>query len=228
MNNRNVRKQPKKVVFLEKQRITKIAINKMSDSTWIYKNSIIHTSDSILVIVEELVFIYHQTDVGRHDSLNTMETLQRSRTTKRGKINKAIRQIINVIKKNCGKKDQYIAKYRTQILKEILEHNLETHATACKYLNNSRHGKSLLRKQSFQIVDMCDAFIWTIFNLFDLNCTIDSKVRIIFFNYSKVTYIHFIIPYSMDIQAIVYVDFGVLWKTQVCWIEIFQSLFNTL
>ena len=59
MNNRNVRKQPKKVVFLEKQRITKIAINKMSDSTWIYKNSIIHTSDSILVIVEELVFIYY-------------------------------------------------------------------------------------------------------------------------------------------------------------------------
>ena len=30
MNNRNVRKQPKKVVFLEKQqRITKMAINKM-------------------------------------------------------------------------------------------------------------------------------------------------------------------------------------------------------
>ena len=94
---------------------------------------------------------------------------------------------------------QYIAKYRTQILKEIPEHNLETHATACKYLNNSSHGKSLLRKESPQIVDMCDAFIWTIFNLFDLNCTIDSKVRIIFFNYSKVTYIHFIIPYSMDI-----------------------------
>ena len=55
MNNRNVRKQPKKVVFLEKQQ----RITKMRSIKWMYKNSIIHTSDSILVIVEELVFIYY-------------------------------------------------------------------------------------------------------------------------------------------------------------------------
>ena len=49
------------------------------------RDSIIHTSDNVLVIVEELVFIYHLIDVSRHDYLNTMETLQCSRTTKRGK-----------------------------------------------------------------------------------------------------------------------------------------------
>ena len=27
--------------------------------------------------------------------------------------------------------------------------------------------------------------------------------------------------------AIIYKDFGTLWKTQVCWSEIFQSVFNT-
>ena len=42
------------------------------------RNSIIHTGDNILVIMEELVFIYHFIDVSRHDYLNTMETLQRA------------------------------------------------------------------------------------------------------------------------------------------------------
>ena len=47
------------------------------------RNSIIHTSFNILVTVEELVFIYHLIDVKRHDYLNTMETLQRGKITKR-------------------------------------------------------------------------------------------------------------------------------------------------
>ena len=59
---------------------------------------------------------------------------------------------------------------------KLNEPKLETNTTACKYLNKSRHGNLLLRKYSLQIVDMCDAFIWTLFNLFDPNCTIDSKV----------------------------------------------------
>ena len=48
-----------------------------------YKNPIIiHTSDNILVIVEELLTIYRSTDVSRHNYQNTMEILQCSRTTK--------------------------------------------------------------------------------------------------------------------------------------------------
>ena len=43
----------KKNMFLEKQRIIKMAINKMEK---------IHTSDSNLVIVEKLIFIYHRTN----------------------------------------------------------------------------------------------------------------------------------------------------------------------
>ena len=31
--------------------------------------------------MKELLFIYHLTDVNTHDYLNTMETVQRSRTT---------------------------------------------------------------------------------------------------------------------------------------------------
>ena len=42
-----------------------------------YKYSItIHTSDNILVMVEELLTIYRKTDVSSHDYQNTMETLQ--------------------------------------------------------------------------------------------------------------------------------------------------------
>ena len=37
----------------------------------------------ILVTMEELALIY---DVNRHDYLNTMDTVQRSKTTKRGKL----------------------------------------------------------------------------------------------------------------------------------------------
>ena len=42
-----------------------------------------HTVVSILILVtmKELLFIYHLTDVNTHDYLNTMETVQRSRTT---------------------------------------------------------------------------------------------------------------------------------------------------
>ena len=48
-----------------------------------FRNLIIHTSDKTLVIMKEFVFIYHLTDVNRY-YLNTMETLQRSRSIKRG------------------------------------------------------------------------------------------------------------------------------------------------
>ena len=40
----------------------------------------------ILVTMEELALIYHFIDVNRHDYLNTMDTVQRSKTTKRGKL----------------------------------------------------------------------------------------------------------------------------------------------
>ena len=42
-----------------------------------------HTVVSILILVtmKELLFIYHLTDVNTHDYFNTMETVQRSRTT---------------------------------------------------------------------------------------------------------------------------------------------------
>ena len=55
---------------------------------------------------------------------------------------------------------------------------------------------------------MCDAFIWTIFNLFDPNCIIDGKVWINFI-IPKVCYIYSIITYRMDI-VIIYLDFDAL------------------
>lgn len=45
----------------------------------------IQTSVNILVITEELVFVYNLVDVSRHEYLNTMETLQRSRKMKQDK-----------------------------------------------------------------------------------------------------------------------------------------------
>ena len=45
----------------------------------------IQTSVNILVITEELVFVYNLVDVSRHDYLNTMEILQRSRKMKQDK-----------------------------------------------------------------------------------------------------------------------------------------------
>ena len=45
---------------------------------------------------------------------------------------------------------------------------------------------------------MYDIFIWTIFNLFDSDCNIDSKIQI-FSYYSKISYILLIIPCSIDI-----------------------------
>ena len=66
------------------------------------------------------------------------------------KINEAMRQITNVIKR--ARKNgccQNIAKYIKEILntKKVLnQHKLETNTTASKYLNNSRHGNLLLRK----------------------------------------------------------------------------------
>ena len=77
--------------------------------------------------------------------LNTMETLQCSRTTKRGS-------------EANNKRHQKSAKKRgvVRILpnkreipnnKKILnEHKLEPNTTACKYLNNSRHGNLPGRK----------------------------------------------------------------------------------
>ena len=66
------------------------------------------------------------------------------------KLNETKRQIINVIKKREKRgRCQNIAKYITEILntKKVLNENkLETNTTACKYLNNSRHGNLLLRK----------------------------------------------------------------------------------
>ena len=94
-------------------------------------------------------------------------------------INEAMRQITNVIKRTQKRgRCQNIAKYITEMLntKKVLnEHKLQTNTTACKCLNNSRHGNLLLRKQSPQIADMCDAFIWTIFNLFDLTVPLTLK-----------------------------------------------------
>ena len=66
------------------------------------------------------------------------------------KINEAMRQITNVIKRARQKgRCQNIAKYIKEILntKKVLnQHKLETNTTACKYLNNSRHGNLLLKK----------------------------------------------------------------------------------
>ena len=85
----------------------------VKDSTWMYRNSIIHTSDNILIIVEKLVFIYHLTDVSRRDYLNNMETLQCSRTTKQGKeSNNICHQKSVKVRVRC----QNIAKYITEIL----------------------------------------------------------------------------------------------------------------
>ena len=96
-------------------------------------------------------------------------------------INEAMTQITNVIERarKKGAFSEYCQIHNTNTKKRILnEHNLQTNTTACKYLNNSRHGNFFLGKQSPQIVGMSDVLIWTIFNLSDLNCTIDSKVRI--------------------------------------------------
>ena len=98
-------------------------------------------------------------------------------------INEAMTQITNVIERarKKGALSEYCQIHNTNTKKRILnEHNLQTNTTACKYLNNSRHRNFLLGKQSPQIVGMCDAFIWTIFNLSDPNCTIDSRLRINF------------------------------------------------
>ena len=61
---------------------------------------------------------------------------------------------------------------------KINEHNLETKTAACEHLNYLRHVNLLLGKYGPQIVDKIDVFIWTIFNLFDSDCIIDSKVRV--------------------------------------------------
>ena len=65
-------------------------------------------------------------------------------------INEAMRQITNVIKRTQKRgRCQNIAKYITEMLntKKVLnEHKLQTNTTACKCLNNSRHGNLLLRK----------------------------------------------------------------------------------
>ena len=65
-------------------------------------------------------------------------------------INETMRQITNVIKRTQKRgRCQNIAKYITEMLntKKVLnEHKLQTNTTACKCLNNSRHGNLLLRK----------------------------------------------------------------------------------
>ena len=133
-----------------------------------YKNSIIiHTIDNILVIVEELFSIYPQTDISRHEQKNKQ-------------MNEAMRQITSVMKRarKKGALSEYFQINNRNTKYQKIEHKLGTNTTVCKYLKNSRHGNLLLRKQSPKITDMSDAFIWTIFNLFDPNCNIDSKVRI--------------------------------------------------
>ena len=99
-----------------------------------HRNPIIHTSENILVIVEELPLIYHSTDVStpwRHCNAAEQQNEQ---------INEVMRQITNAIIR-ARKKGlcQSIAKYITEILntKKILNgHKLERNKTACKYLNN--------------------------------------------------------------------------------------------
>ena len=54
------------------------------DSTWICRNSAIHTNVNILVTMKELIFIHNLVDSIRHDYLNTLEPVQCGRTMKRG------------------------------------------------------------------------------------------------------------------------------------------------
>ena len=99
-----------------------------------HRNLIIHTSENILVIVEELPLIYYSTDVStpwRHCNAAEQQNEQ---------INEVMRQITNAIIR-ARKKGlcQSITKYITEILntKKILnEQKLERNKTACKYLNN--------------------------------------------------------------------------------------------
>ena len=61
-----------------------MAIDKMTDPTWMCQKPIIQTSANILVTMEELVFICNLIDVKRHDYLNTMATEQRNEANKLG------------------------------------------------------------------------------------------------------------------------------------------------
>ena len=75
-------------------------------------------------------------------------------------INEAIRQIINLIKKNAKKEAlSECCQIQNMNEKNTNELNLETNTTTCKYLQHSRHGNLLLRKWSPHIFDMCDVSI---------------------------------------------------------------------
>ena len=66
-----------------------------------YRNSIIHTSDNILVIAEELAFIYFLIDVSRHDYLST---IQRNTAEQQYKANKQDKEADNKRHQNSAKK----------------------------------------------------------------------------------------------------------------------------
>ena len=67
---------------------------------------------------------------------------QQNEANKQGNVANNKRDRKNAKKRHC----KNIASYITQILKKRIpnEHNFETNTTACKYLNNSRHGNLLL------------------------------------------------------------------------------------
>ena len=93
----------------------------------------------------------------KHHGNSTMQNNNRKK-----QINETMRKTTNVLEISAkkGVLSKYCQKRNTNSKKQLI--NL------------------LPGNRTLQIVDMCNAFIWTIFNLFDPHCSIDSKVQINF------------------------------------------------